>query len=150
VLSLAYCHGLIRLAKISSRIEKKLSAVRCVKQGPATTIQTIERLDAELTGIGISLKESFGFVLGERVSRLSPLGSMTMDQYLYIQYAYATATLSIHTVLAYPWMRALIGIRSPNQHRDAITRSITAVTKCSREAILLTEHIQFTAGTTVP
>jgi hypothetical protein len=73
-----------------------------------------------------------------------------MDQFLYVQYAYTTATLSIHTVLAYPWMRALIGIRSPIQYRDEITRSVTAVAKCSREAILLTEHIQFTARTTVP
>jgi hypothetical protein len=149
-LSFAYCHSLIRIAKMSSKIEKKLSAVRCVKQGPAATIQTIETLDAELVGIRTSLMESSGIVLGERISAMSPSGGLTMDQYLYVQYAYTTATLSIHTVLAYPWMRALIGVRCPSQFRGAIARSVNAVTKCSREAILLTEHIQFSARTTVP
>lgn len=135
---------------MSSKIEKQLSAVRCVKQGPAAVIQTIELLDAELIGIKTSLMESSGIVLGERISAMSPLGGLTLDQFLYVQYAYTTAALSVHSVLAYPWMRAFIGIRYPTQYRDAIERSVNAVTKCSREAILLTEHIQFSARTTVP
>jgi hypothetical protein len=149
-LSLAYCHSLIRISKVSSKIEKRLSAVRCVEQGPAVTIQTIAQFDTELADVKQSLRKSFGLALGDRITALPPPGGLTTEQLLYIQYAYMTAILSIHTVLAYPWMRALIGVRSPNQFRDAIAQSVAAVIKCSREAILLTEYIHFTAQTTVP
>jgi hypothetical protein len=114
------------------------------------TIQAIAQFDTELADVRQSLSESFGLTLGDKITSLPPPGGLNMEQHIYIQYAYMTAILSIHTVLAYPWMRALIGVRAPNQSRDAIARSVAAVIKCSREAILLTEYIHFTAQTTVP
>jgi hypothetical protein len=127
-----------------------LSAVRCVEQGPAATIQTVQQLDNELLDLKTSLREEFGLFLGDRVSDISPRCGLTMEQYLYVQYAYMTATLSVHTVLAYPWMRVLTGVRSQDQFRDAVARSIAVVKQCSQEAIMSTEFIQFRAETPVP
>ena len=149
-MSLPYCHSLIRISQLSSRIEKMLSAVRCVEQGPAATIQTVQKLDNDLVRLKTSLVEEFGLSLGDRVSEMSPRCGLTMEQFLYVQYAYMTATLSIHTVLAYPWMRALTGVRSQDQFRDAVARSITAVKQCSHKAIMATEQIHFRADTPVP
>ena len=149
-MSLPYCHSLIRISQLSSKIEKMLSAVRCVEQGPAATIQTVQQLDIELVRLKTSLVEKFGLSLGDRISELSPRCGLTMEQFLYVQYAYMTATLSVHTVLAYPWMRALIGVRSQDQFRDAVALSIAAVKHCSQEAIMSTEHIHSRADTPVP
>lgn len=149
-MSLPYCHSLIRISQLSSKIEKMLSAVRCVEQGPAATIQTVQQLDNELLGLKKSLSEEFGLSLGVRVSNTSPRCGLTMEQFLYVQYAYMTATLSVHTVLAYPWMRVLIGVRSHDTFRDALARSVAAVKLCSQEAIMSTECIQFRAETPVP
>jgi hypothetical protein len=60
-----------------------LSAVRCVEQGPAATIQTVQKLDTELVRLKISLVEEFGLSLGDRVSGLSPRCGLTMEQFLY-------------------------------------------------------------------
>jgi hypothetical protein len=127
-----------------------LSAVRCVEQGPAATVQTVQQLDNELLSLKTSLSKEFGLFLGDRVSEMSPRCGLTMEQFLYVQYAYMTATLSIHTVLAYPWMRVLIGVRSQDQFRKAVARSVDTVKQCSREAIMSTEYIQSRAETRVP
>ena len=127
-----------------------LSAVRCVEQGPAATIQTVQKLDNDLIRLKTSLVEEFGLSLGDRVSEMSPRCGLTMEQFLYVQYAYMTATLSVHTVLAYPWMRVLIGVRSHDTFRDALARSVAAAKLCSQEAIMSTECIQFRAETPVP
>jgi hypothetical protein len=141
---------LIRTSQLSSKIEKMLSAVRCVEQGPAATVQTVQQLDNELLILKTSVSKEFGLSLGDRVSETSPRCGLTMEQFLYVQYAYMTATLSVHTVLAYPWMRVLIGVGSRGQFRDAVARSVDAVKLCAREAIMSTEYIQFRTETQVP
>jgi hypothetical protein len=149
-LNLAYFHSLIRIAQASSKIEKRLSAVRCSRFGPASTIEAVQQLNTELLRVKITLDDSFSLSLGKQIDITQLPGSLNLEQYLYIQYAYLTAMLSIHSVLAYPWVRALVGVRSGDQFREAVLRSVNASAQTARAAVLLTESIQFKAHTSVP
>ena len=114
------------------------------------TIEAIEQLNAELLDVQLSLESTFGLRLGQRVQSMPQRVDWSLDQLTYIQYAYMSAMLSIHTVLAYPWIRALIGVRSSRPFHDEVARSVATVVNISREAILFTDTIHFNAHTTVP
>jgi hypothetical protein len=74
---------------------------------------------------------------------------LNLEQHLYINYAYMTTLLSIHTVLAYPWIRTLVGVRVQAQYPDEVSRSSETVARVSRTALLLTEDIRFKAHTSL-
>lgn len=148
--NLAYCHSLVRISKVSSQIEKRLSAVRCYRAGAAATIQTVQQLQLELIAAKTSIYEAFGLVLGENIELSKVPENITLDQFIYVQFAYCTAMLSVHTVLAYPWIRPLIGLRLDDGFRDDINRASDAVASVSREILRMTEHIRLKPYTPVP
>ncbi|KAK5739936.1 hypothetical protein LTR17_005032 [Elasticomyces elasticus] len=148
--SLSYCHSLIRISKVSSHIEKGLSAVRCSRMGAAATVQAVHQFEAELVAAKDSIYGAFGLVLGETVDLNKLPNKMTLDQCIYVQVAYCTAMLSVHTVLAYPWMRPLIGLRLDDRFRDDIARASDTLARISRQLIKMTEHIHFRPYTPVP
>ncbi|KAK3678483.1 hypothetical protein LTR78_001780 [Recurvomyces mirabilis] len=148
-LNVPYCHCLIRLAQMSSKIEKRLSTAQCRHLNLESTMRVVQQLDFEMTNIKASLHDNFGLVLGDKPTT-DATGGLHLEQYLHVQYAYFTAMLSIHTVLAYPWLRALVGARECSQESDAVLQSVQVVAKTSRAAVLLTENIRFNAQTPVP
>lgn len=148
--SLTYCHSLIKISKVSSQIEKRLSAVRCCRMGAAATVQAVHQLEHELVAAKDSLYDAFGLVLGEKVDLNNLPGNMTLEQCIYVQFAYSTAMLSVQTVLAYPWIRPLIGLRLDDRFRNDIARASDTLARISRELIKMTEHIRFRPYTPVP
>ena len=119
--------------------------------GPTATIDTMSMLERELETVKRSLDSTFGLTLGNVVNAAQLPAGLSLDQCLNIHYAYLTVVLSLHTVLAYPWVRALLGVSNARDDlQKAVDHSATIVMKVSRDAILMTEHISFKANTCLP
>ncbi|KAF2214723.1 hypothetical protein CERZMDRAFT_95115 [Cercospora zeae-maydis SCOH1-5] len=147
---IAYCDGLVRVSRISSRIEKRLSAVQCSRMGQAATMQAVDQLHAELESVKNSLHDRYKLMLGSRMYVSSLPQGFKLEQLVYLQYAYLTALLSVHTIWAYPWIRAMLGLSAEDKFRDHVVRSAEIVARTSREVIVMTEHIHFRSQATVP
>jgi hypothetical protein len=147
--NIAYCHSLIYLARASSQVEKRLGGIGRARLGAAAVIETVRQLDAMLLEVKMTIDRKFGISLADDLDPAFLKGGLSLEQHLYINYAYMTTLLSIHTVLAYPWIRTLVGVRVQAQHPEEISRSSEIVAKVSRTAVLLTENIRFKAHTSV-
>jgi hypothetical protein len=143
-----YCLSLIDISRLSSTVDKRLSVVRCLRIGAAATVQSVHQLQDDLDHIKTSLHNSLGVDLGVRIDQTRLPKDISFEQMLYLQFAYSTVVLSVHTILAYPWLRPLLGL--DNSFRNAIIRSSDRVAQVSREIIMMTESIHFTAYTTLP
>jgi hypothetical protein len=147
--NIAYCHSLIYLARASSQIEKRLGGIGRARLGAAAAIEAVRQLDAMLLEAKLCIDRKFGISLGDNLDPAFLKGGLNIEQHLYINYAYMTTLLSIHTVLAYPWIRTLVGVRVQAQYPEEVSRSSEIVAKVSRTAVLLTENIRFKAHTSV-
>ncbi|PIB02544.1 hypothetical protein CB0940_00175 [Cercospora beticola] len=148
--NIAYCDSLVRISRICSRIDKRLSAVQCSTMGPAVTTQVVNQLHAELEGLKNLLHDKYKLHLGARIDTSCLPKDFRLDQLVYLQYTYLTAMLNVHTIWAYPWFRTLVGLSTEDKYRDHILRSTEIVARTSREIVVMTEHINFRAQTTVP
>ncbi|KAK5162732.1 uncharacterized protein LTR77_011215 [Saxophila tyrrhenica] len=148
--NLAYCHSLIRLSQLLSRSEKRLSTARYLRSGGKLLMEAIAELQGELDSVRDTLNQSFDLQLGQCLQPASLPPLVSLDQLLYLHYAYLNATLSIHTVLSYPWLRALTGLHSQETSEMQTNQSAESVARAARAAILLTEHINLRAHTTLP
>ena len=110
----------------------------------------MKRLAAELDRLRLSLNSKHGLRLGEKLNRNQLPQSLSLEQAVYLHYAYYTVVCSVHNLLAFPWLRTLIGARVNEDFRDDVVRSAEAMAKASREAVLMTEHVHFAAHTPVP
>ncbi|KAM3418752.1 hypothetical protein BST61_g4726 [Cercospora zeina] len=148
--SLAYGDSLVRVSRVSSRIEKRLSAVQCSRMGPTATMQAVDQLHSELESVKNSLHDRYKLNLSTRIFPSSLPPNFKLEQLVYLQYAYLTALLSVHTIWAYPWIRTMLGLSAEDKFRDHVVRSAEIVARTSREVIVMTEHIHFRSQATVP
>lgn len=148
--NIAYCDSLMRVSRIFSRIEKRLSAVRCSRMSLSATMQAVNQLHSDLEGVKNSIHDNYKIVLGARIDPTRLPHGFNLDQLVYLHYAYLTAKLSVHTIWAYPWIRALVGLSPEDKFRDHIVRSSEIMAQTSRDVIVMTEHIHCRAQTTIP
>ena len=124
--------------------------MRCSRTDARPVIEAIGELAIELDRVKHTLSNSFSLQLGQKLELDGLPPQFDLEHFVYLQYVYFTAVLSIHSVLGYPWVRALIGVHSPDAYRDDIDRSAGIVADTAREAILMTKYINLKAHTSVP
>jgi hypothetical protein len=113
------------------------------------TIQTVNQLHNELLTAKTSVYDAFGLLLGADVDVNSLPRSITLDQLIYVQFAYCTAMLNVHTVLAYPWIRLSTGLCFDGKFRNDIIRASETVATVARRIIKMTEHINLKPHTPI-
>lgn len=143
-----YCNILIRLAQLSSLAAKRLSSVQAFRQRPEILVGAVSELDEELTTLKRSIEPILCLGSPLDLNKL-PMG-MSLQQTIYLQYAYFNTVFDIHTVLTYPWSQSILGLAQHSTLRSQVERSIHVVAEACREAILATKYIHVDASTPVP
>lgn len=147
-MKLQYFSILIRLARLSSVVFKRLSTVRAFQQGAEILVRSVTELDQELS----SLKRSVNpiILLDSPITPNRLPAGMTLEQIIYLRCGFSNLTLDIHTALTYPWSRSMLGLTPHAVLRDQVEKSTRMVAETCRNAIMITEHIHFSASTAVP
>lgn len=140
-----YCQTLISLAKLSSLVAKKLSSVEAFRRGPETLANTVSELEEQLTAVKSSAEPILKLGAPPDHSRLPH--SMSVQQVVYVQYAYFSTLFDIHTALTCPWTQNILGRTKLPKLRAQVERSTQVVALSCREAILATKHIHIDAST---
>ncbi|KAK4939633.1 hypothetical protein LTR10_020133 [Elasticomyces elasticus] len=143
-----YFNILIRLARLSSLVSKRLSTVRAFQQGPESVVRSVAELDEQLDALRNSIDPTISNSTETETSLLS--SSMTLQQISYLRSTLFSLTLDMHTSLTYPWSRSMLGLTPCATLRDQVNRSTQIVAETCRKAILASDHVQFDAGTPVP
>ncbi|OAL39604.1 hypothetical protein AYO20_01001 [Fonsecaea nubica] len=146
--NIEYCNTLIRLARLSSVVSKRLSTVQAFQQGGAALVRSVAELDEQLNMLKRTIDPVICRPSSPSPSQLPP--GMTMQQVMYLRGALQSITLDIHTALTYPWSRSICGMTPDAALRDQLETSTQIVAETCRQAILATEHIRFDASTPVP
>ncbi|KIW27762.1 uncharacterized protein PV07_07470 [Cladophialophora immunda] len=146
--NIEYCNTLIRLARLSSLVSKRLSTVQAFQQGGEALVRSVAELDEQLNILKRSIDPIISRPAAPNPTQL-PSG-MTLRQIMYLRGALQSITLDIHTSLTYPWSRSMCGLTPHAALRDQVETSTQIVAETCRQAILATEHIQFDASTPVP
>lgn len=141
-----YCHTLISFARFASHVAKKLSSVQAFRQGSETLVKTVSELDEQLT----ILEKSIGppFCRGAPVDNSSSLPhGMTLQQTIYVRYAYFGVLFDLHTTLTCPWILDILDSTQQPALRCQIEKSNLIVVQSCRDAILATKHVHIDAST---
>jgi hypothetical protein len=147
-MNLQYFSILIRLARLSSAVSKRLSTVRAFQQGAELLVRSVAELDEQLNALKRSVDPILFLDSPVKLNQL-PAG-MTLQQTMYLRYGFFNLTLDIHTALTYPWSRSMLGLTPHAALRSQVEKSTQMVAETCRNAILATEHIRFEASTPVP
>ncbi|EXJ79926.1 hypothetical protein A1O3_08211 [Capronia epimyces CBS 606.96] len=146
--NLQYFTILIRLARLSSVVSKRLSTVRAFQQGAELLVRSVAELDEQLNALRRSVDPILFLESPINLKRM-PAG-MTLQQAMYLRYGFFNVALDIHTALTYPWCRSMVGLTPHAALRNQVEKSTQTVAETCRSAILATEHIHFDANTPVP
>lgn len=140
-----YCRTLIALAQSSSNVAKKLSSVQAFRQGPERLVEIVSELDEQLNDLKRSLHPSL--CLGSTWDPLNLPEGMSLQQVVYIQYAYYGVLFDIHTALTCPWTQSILDLTQQPALRHQVERSNHIVAQSCRDAILATKYINLDAST---
>jgi hypothetical protein len=147
-INLFYCHTLIKLAQLSSLVAKRLSTVRAFRGKPEALANAVVELDDQRRALIQSTKPIF--CLDEPLDPKRLPAGMSLQQTVYLQYAYFNMTLDIHTVLTYPWSQSILGLTRNLEFQNEVEKSSQIVAQTCRDAILATKHIHLDASTPLP
>ncbi|KIV79464.1 hypothetical protein PV11_07026 [Exophiala sideris] len=143
-----YFNILIRLARLSSLVSRRLSTVRAFQQGVEYVVRSVAELDEQLDALKGSIDPTISNSTPPKSSPIS--SSMTPQQIFYLRSALFSLTLDMHTSLTYPWSRSMLGLTPCATLRDQVNKSTQIVAETCRKAILASDHVQFDASTPVP
>jgi hypothetical protein len=147
-MNLQYFSILIRLARLSSVVSKRLSTVRAFQQGAELLVRSVAELDEQLNALKRSVNPILLLDSPIKLNRL-PAG-MTLQQAMYLRCGFYNITLDIHTALTYPWSRSMLGFTPHAVLRNQVEKSTQLVAETCRNALLATEHVHFDASTPMP
>lgn len=147
--NLFYCDTVVRLAQLSSRAFKGALSYQAFRKGPKALANAVQTLAAELEALRRS-KEQEGFLLDAPIDPSHLPAMLSLQQALYLQYAYFNTELIIHAVLTTPWSQEMPGLRHEPSAVSQSAVSVEVVAQTCRKAILATQHIQLEASTPVP
>lgn len=140
-----YCKISIRLAQLSSRIWKKLSSSRALRQSTSLILQAIRELDDEL----IHLEFDYQSILVPDVDHCLSKApqSLTLQQLTILRSMFYTLTFDIHTRVTYPWCSGVTALNKDSSQDLRRIRSRFVVLDTCRNAVLLMRHIKVDANT---
>lgn len=143
--SVFYCRTLISLAQLSSLVAKNISSVQAFRNGPEALVNTVSELDRKFAAMQSSIKPILDLSgSGTRAQLPDSLGSQHV---VYLQFAYFTTLLDIHTALTCPWIQNILALMQHATLGAQIERSTQIVAQACRDAILVTRHIEIDAST---
>ena len=149
-LNVDYCLALIRLAQLSSNVMRRLSSVRSLRLNAQAIVETVSQLQQRANAIKDEIEITNGLSLGQSIKVGQLPAHLSLEQVLYLQYAYFNALLDIHTVLACPWSRALVALQPHATFRTQVETSMKMVAETSRSAVLATKDIPVSRPTPLP
>jgi hypothetical protein len=140
--SLEYCTIAIKISRLSSRVWKRLSSARALRQNLDNTLQAVSELDRELA-VPESVSVPF---LGSSMDFYSSKWSddISIKQTIALRFMFYGLTFDLHTRLTYPWCSGVSTLQDDNMR---MTRSRMIVLDTCRNAILLTRHVSIDAST---
>lgn len=143
-----YCDTLIRLAQISSLACKKVFSYQAVQKGCRAVIGALANLDDQLQALKLIVEPILR--LDCPVDPKNLPSSLSLQQTIYLHYAYYNTVLDIHTVLTIPWLQNIQGLTHDLPSPRQVQKSTEVVAKTCRDAILSTTHMQLDASTPLP
>lgn len=146
--NLFYCDTLVRLAQLSSLACKRAFSYQAFHKGAKALVEAVAELDELLQALKSSIQHIL--TLDTPVDPNHLPSSLSLQQTLYLQYAYFNTVLDVHTVLALPWSQNILGLRSEPSLGSLLERSTQIVAKACQDAILATKYIHLDASTPLP
>lgn len=143
--SLFYCRTLVSLVQLSSLVAKDISSVQAFRNGPETLALTVSELDRKFAAMQNSIQPILD--LSRPANRGHLPDSLSSQHVVYLQYAYFSTLLDIHTALTCPWIQDILGLTQHATLSAQIERSTQIVAQACRDAILITRHIEIDAST---
>ncbi|KAJ9615103.1 hypothetical protein H2200_001177 [Cladophialophora chaetospira] len=134
----------VKLARISSRILRRLTSVKAFQQSTDEITQAVAELTKELEQWRNELPASLRPGTGKDVSN-----STLRDRFLFAQYfdyAFHASLVAIHQVFAYPWIAELIGNEGSPSTTDQVAQSTQIVAEAARNMILLAKDVKIQAS----
>lgn len=147
-LNLEYCNVLIKISQLSSLVAKKLSSVRAFRMSAEFAVKSVLQLDEQLNAVKRSVQPVLD--LDSPINPNQLPGSLSLKHVVYLQCAYFSTILDIHTFFSCPWGRNLLGLTPHPVLCAQAERSTQIVAETCRRAILATVHIHPDASTPVP
>ena len=143
-----YLQALIKINKLSSLATKKLSSVESFCQTPQGWIDTVKELNKKFEELQEKLRDDLELELPFDLKKSNKI--LTSHQALSIQFLYYALVWDIHTSLAHPWFRSILGLDRHLCFQDDIRNSTAIVAQTSRNAILDCRFIHIDASCTLP
>ncbi|CAH0046653.1 unnamed protein product [Clonostachys solani] len=134
----------ISLARLSSSITKRLSAVKAMTDPPDVLLTTVHDLDQKLKMWREGLDPTF--------QKQPPFRTHCMPQstqvahMLYLHYSYHALLIAVHGVFCYPWNRPDLQNNEKPEIKAQVQRSTEAVAESSRQIIIAVQHVEITAA----
>ncbi|KEF55737.1 uncharacterized protein A1O9_08487 [Exophiala aquamarina CBS 119918] len=142
--SMRYIQAYIKISHLSSITRKMLSKAAGCRQAPQELVDNVLKLDVKLEDLRINLQNQCQIDLPMKLTEL-PAG-LDMRQAISLQFLYYNLVWDIHTTLAHPWFRDIIGLERYSEFQSQIVNSCAIVAETSRAVILDCRLIQIDAS----
>jgi hypothetical protein len=153
------CHGstidvpaftyIIRHARISSQISKRLMSVKAFQQSPSDLLATAAELDHQLREWSESLPEHMrpsARLRSFQVPQPHDAQSQSFPIVL-LHYAYYGSLMAIHTIFAYPWVSSTIfGNDRSAVTQDQIIFSSDTIADAARNIVIIARSLEITGA----
>ncbi|CAG9988756.1 unnamed protein product [Clonostachys byssicola] len=134
----------ICIARLSSSITKRLSAVKAMRDSPDVLLTTVHDLDHKLKMWREGLDPTFQRQPPFRTHSLPQ--STQVAHMLYLHYTYHALLIAVHGVFCYPWNRPDLQNNEKPEIKAQVQRSTEVVAESSRQIIIAVQHVEITAA----
>lgn len=104
------------------------------RQAPEELVDNVRKLQVKLEDLRINLKNHCQIDLPMKLTE--PPAGLDTRQAISIQFLYYNLVWDIHTTLAHPWFRDIIGLERYSDFQSQIVNSCAIVADTSRAVIL--------------
>ena len=147
-MNVRYSHALVRLCQLMSFVMETVANTQKARSTGEALFATFCDLRARADSLEQSLNPTVYFDRRIDATTLPP--GLTLQQTTYLHYTLYSTLIYMHTSLTCPWSEALLWSTPHPGLQRQIDQSSHSLAEICRKAILVTEHIQFNAGTPVP
>lgn len=146
-MNVRYARALIMLSQLMSDAIRTLGQMQTTHPGDECVVETVFYLSEKADRLRHSLEPVIR--LADPIDPGELPFDLTLQQTVYLHYAFHNTLISIHATLGCPWGQALLRSVSHSSLHQQIQESSRILSSVCRKAILATEHIRFNAGTPV-
>lgn len=134
--------------QLSSFATKQLCSAKALRRSPDELVQVVCELDAKLDEVRASIQQTLDLQLP--LDLTNPPSTLTAHQAVVIQVTYYALLWDIHTIVTYPWLRAILDTRQHQPSSNAqIELSSAKVIETSRAAILDSKYVPIDANSPI-